>query len=157
MLKFDAQRSHVQMGGETMIEFKNVYKSYKDKSVLTNVNLTISTGEFFVLIGSSGCGKTTLLKTVNKLNTIDQGSILINDVDIRKTNTIALRRKIGYVVQYGGLFPHLTVSENISLILRKQGLSRTECDEKANSLLEAETFSGTRTLNASLKLYFSTI
>ncbi|MFR2334593.1 MAG: ATP-binding cassette domain-containing protein, partial [Flavonifractor plautii] len=95
-----------------MIELKNLYKSYRGKSVLMNISLTIQDNEFFVLIGSSGCGKTTLLKTLNKLNPIDKGEILINGTPINRIKVTQLPRLMGYVVQEGGLFPHMTVEDN---------------------------------------------
>ena len=101
-----------------MIVFENVDKAYKNKQVLTNVNLTINSGEFMVLIGSSGCGKTTLLKSINKLHSINGGSIKIDGVPIENQDSIKIRRRIGYVVQDAGLFPHLTVAENISTVLK---------------------------------------
>ena len=93
-----------------MIEFKNVYKAYKNKPVLSNISLTIQDDEFFVLIGSSGCGKTTLLKMINKLNSIDQGEVLIDGISVERIPEVDLPRRIGYVVQEGGLFPHMTLS-----------------------------------------------
>ena len=80
-----------------MIEFKGVYKAYKTKSVLVNISLSVGTSEFLVLIGSSGCGKTTLLKMINKLNPIDKGDILIDGQSITKISDTKLRRQIGYV------------------------------------------------------------
>lgn len=118
------------------IEIKNVYKAYKDKPVLKSVNLDIQTGEFFVLIGSSGCGKTTLLKMINKLNSIDKGDILIDGVSIKKSDTIKLRRQIGYVVQDGGLFPHLTIAQNIAMILKNSGVKKEEYEQRVDDLLE---------------------
>ena len=82
-----------------MIEFKGIYKSYKNKPVLMNVNLTIRDNEFFVLIGSSGCGKTTLLKMINKLNSIDSGDILIDSTSVGEMPVSELPKRIGYVVQ----------------------------------------------------------
>ena len=119
-----------------MIQFENVYKSYKSKSVLQNINLTVRTGEFMVLIGASGCGKTTLLKMINKLNTIDQGDILLDGVSVTKMNDTRMRRKIGYVVQDGGLFPHMTVAENISIILKVLGVPKKKQEARINELLE---------------------
>ena len=119
-----------------MIQFENVYKSYKNKSVLQNISLTVRTGEFMVLIGASGCGKTTLLKMINKLNTIDQGDILLDDVSVTKMNDTKMRRKIGYVVQDGGLFPHMTVAENISIILKVLNVPKKKQEARINELLE---------------------
>lgn len=119
-----------------MIQFVNVYKSYKNKPVLQNINLTVKSGEFMVLIGASGCGKTTLLKMISKLNSIDRGDILMDSTSITKMNDTQMRRKIGYVVQEGGLFPHLTVAENISIILKALGISKERQDNRVSELLE---------------------
>lgn len=119
-----------------MIEFKNVSQGYKDKTVLTGINMTIQTGEFVVLIGSSGCGKTTLLKTINKLNPLDKGEILIDGVSIRNIPNNRLRRSIGYVIQDGGLFPHMTVGENISLLLKTSGMPTDQIPQRVDQLLE---------------------
>lgn len=119
-----------------MIEFQNVSKGYKGKPVLHNINMTIQSGEFIILIGASGCGKTTLLKMINKLNSIDKGDILIDGVSVKKQKDTNLRRKIGYVIQDGGLFPHLTVEENIRLVLKISGKSVKEEEERVGELLE---------------------
>ena len=99
-----------------MIEFQNVYKSFKDKHVLEDINFTVNDGEFVCLIGPSGCGKTTALKMINRLIKPSQGTIYVNGKDISEENEIELRRNIGYVIQQTGLFPHMTVKENIELI-----------------------------------------
>ncbi len=101
-----------------MIKIEHVSKSYKDKLVLRDVSLTVEDNEFIVIIGSSGCGKTTLLKLINKLLPLDRGKIIINGHSIREIQGTMLRRKIGYVLQDGGLFPHLTVKENLELVLK---------------------------------------
>ena len=118
-----------------MIEFQNVSKGYKDKPVLFNINMKIETGEFVVLIGSSGCGKTTLLKTINKLNPLDRGDILIDGTSIKKIPDTKLRRSIGYVIQDGGLFPHLTVYENIALLLKITGAPAEKIPDRIQELL----------------------
>ena len=119
-----------------MIEFRNVSQSYKDHKVLTDINMTIQSGEFVVLIGSSGCGKTTLLKTINKLTSLAGGDLLIDGVSIRDIPDIALRRRIGYVIQDGGLFPHLTVEENISLLLETVGMPSDKIPARVDEVLE---------------------
>lgn len=119
-----------------MIEFRNVSQSYKDHKVLTDINMTIQSGEFVVLIGSSGCGKTTLLKTINKLTSLAGGDLLIDGVSIRDIPDIALRRRIGYVIQDGGLFPHLTVEENISLLLETVGMPSEKIPARVDEVLE---------------------
>lgn len=119
-----------------MIEIKNVTKSYDSKQVLKNVSLTIESGEIMVIIGSSGCGKTTLLKTINKLNSIDSGEILIDGKSIKNMKDTDLRRSIGYVVQEGGLFAHLTVEENINLILKITGKPKESYADRVTELLD---------------------
>lgn len=101
-----------------MIEFKNISKRFKNVVVLKDLNLKIEEGELVTIIGESGCGKTTLLKMVNRLIDPTDGTILIKDNNIRKQNVIKLRRNIGYVIQQTGLFPHMTVRQNIELISR---------------------------------------
>ncbi|WP_317322194.1 ABC transporter ATP-binding protein [Subdoligranulum variabile] len=118
-----------------MIEFKNVSQGYKGKTVLTGISMTIQTGEFIVLIGSSGCGKTTLLKTINKLNPLEKGDIRIDGVSIKNIPDNKLRRGIGYVIQDGGLFPHMTVGENISLLLKISGLDAKQVPTRIDELL----------------------
>lgn len=110
-------------------------KSYRNKSVLIDIDLTIRDGEFMVLIGSSGCGKTTLLKTINKLNDINGGDLLIDGVSVKKQNPIALRRRIGYVVQDAGLFPHMTVAENIRTVLKINHYDEAKMDSRIDELL----------------------
>lgn len=105
-----------------MIKFENVEKSFKGTSVLKKINFEINKGELVVLIGPSGCGKTTSLKMINKLIKPTSGKIYINGRDIAGEDTIQLRRNIGYVIQQTGLFPHMTVGDNIGLVpfLKKQ-------------------------------------
>lgn len=119
-----------------MIEFKNVYKAYKNKPVLSNISLTIQDDEFFVLIGSSGCGKTTLLKMINKLNSIDQGEVLIDGISVERIPEVDLPRRIGYVVQEGGLFPHMTIGDNIALTMQLAGIPKERILPRVNEMLE---------------------
>lgn len=99
-----------------MIEIKNVRKKLGNRMILDDISLTIEKGTIVVLIGSSGCGKTTTLKLINKLITPTSGEIFIDGMPLSKEDTIKLRRNIGYVIQNTGLFPHLTIGENIELI-----------------------------------------
>ena len=119
-----------------MITFEEVDKAYKEKLVLHKINLTINDGEFVVLIGSSGCGKTTLLKTINKLETVDRGLIKIDNVSIRQQNTLELRRRIGYVVQDAGLFPRMTIYDNIATVLRINNYDSNNIENRIDELLE---------------------
>ena len=119
-----------------MIEFKNVSLSYNSKLVLKKINLTINDGEFCVLIGASGCGKTTLLKLINKLNKVSSGKVLIDGEDINKLSLRKLPGKIGYVVQEAGLFPHLSVAENIALSLELAEYPKNERDARIDKMLD---------------------
>lgn len=118
-----------------MIEFQNVYKSFKDKHVLKDINFTVNDGEFVCLIGPSGCGKTTALKMINRLIKPTQGTILVNGKDISQENEIELRRNIGYVIQQTGLFPHMTVRENIELIPKLKNKKDTHLIDKVKDVL----------------------
>lgn len=118
-----------------MIQFKNVKKSYKNNVILENFNLNIEEGNLVVLIGSSGCGKTTLLKMINRLIESTSGEILVNGKNIKSVDPIELRRSIGYVIQQTGLFPHMTVKENIEMIPKLIGKSQDEIDKKTIELL----------------------
>ena len=100
----------------TSIEFRHICKSYGDKAVLDDFNLSIEAGEFVTIIGSSGCGKTTALKLVNSLLTPDAGAVLINGEDIAGMDQVQLRRNIGYAIQGSVLFPHMTVEQNIAYV-----------------------------------------
>jgi len=87
-----------------LIEFKNIVKKYRNKTIINPFSLEIEAGQLVVFIGPSGCGKTTLLKMINKLIQPTSGSIFVNGTDISKMNPIELRRNIGYVIQNTGLF-----------------------------------------------------
>lgn len=120
-----------------MIELKNVSKAYKKNNlILDDISMEISSGKITVLIGSSGCGKTTLLKMINKLNTITSGDIFIDGVSVSKSSATLLRRKIGYVVQEGGLFPHMTIEENIGIIMKIEGIDKEKRSGKVDELLQ---------------------
>ena len=102
-----------------MIEFKNVSKVYKGgKKAAENINLSFDRGEFIVFIGTSGSGKTTSMRMINRMIEHTSGQILINGEDIMKKDPVKLRRKIGYVIQQIGLMPHMTIFDNIVLVPR---------------------------------------
>jgi len=99
-----------------IITLEHVTKSFDGQKVLEDFNLSIREGEFLTVIGRSGCGKTTMLKLINGLLTPDEGKICVEGNNIAETDIIALRRRIGYVIQNRGLFPHMTVEKNITYV-----------------------------------------
>lgn len=101
---------------DVAIEYRDVCKSYGEKNVLEHLNLRIPRGEFVTMIGSSGSGKTTALKMVNRLIEPTSGTILVNGHNVRDVDPIQLRRNIGYAIQGSVLFPHMTVEDNISYV-----------------------------------------
>lgn len=119
-----------------MIKFENVYKSYGENVVLDDLSFDIRQGEFVVLIGPSGCGKTTTLKTINRLIEPDKGRITVDGNDITKVNPVELRRRIGYVIQQIGLFPNMTVEQNISVVPKLLNYPKEKCKEIVHELLE---------------------
>ena len=99
-----------------MIRFEHVNKNFGVEKVLVDFSLHIEEGEFLTVIGRSGCGKTTMLRMINGLQTPDSGKILVEGNNVAEADLIALRRRIGYVIQNKGLFPHMTVEENITYV-----------------------------------------
>ncbi|MBU3134419.1 ABC transporter ATP-binding protein [Clostridium gasigenes] len=104
------------MEKQGVIKLEGVSKGYGNNLILNEFNLNINKGEFLTIIGSSGCGKTTVLKLINGLLTPDSGKVHVNGEDISVVNQIQLRRKIGYVIQGVGLFPHMNIRKNISYV-----------------------------------------
>ncbi|MEG2633348.1 MAG: ABC transporter ATP-binding protein [Oscillospiraceae bacterium] len=119
-----------------MIEYKNVTKTYGNQEVVKNLNLRVSDGEFVVLIGPSGCGKTTTLKMMNRLIEMDSGEILIDGKNIADYNPEQLRRNIGYVIQQIGLFPNMTVEENIGVVPKLLKWDKERIHKRVTELLE---------------------
>ena len=100
-----------------MLEFKNVSKTYQgDKPAVEDVTLTFNEGEFIVFIGTSGSGKTTCMRMINRMTEPTSGTILLNGRDIATMDAVRLRRRIGYVIQQIGLMPHMTIYENVTLV-----------------------------------------
>ena len=99
-----------------MIKVENITKRFKNRPVLNSISFQIEKGEFVSIIGPSGCGKTTLLKMINRLIKPTSGKIYINGENIYDKDPITLRRNMGYVIQQNGLFPHMTIKDNIEII-----------------------------------------
>lgn len=116
-----------------IISFKNVKKSYGDNEILSDFNLDIYKGEFITVIGTSGSGKTTVLKLINGLLKPDNGEVRINGENISSRDIIDMRRNIGYVIQGIGLFPHMNIEKNISYVLN---LKKDKCKDNLKRVLE---------------------
>lgn len=117
------------------IRMEHIQKSYGDKVVLKDFGMEIEQGEFISVIGGSGSGKTTVLKLINGLLTPDQGDIYIDDVNIRDLDQNELRRHIGYVIQNIGLFPHMSIEENIGYVLSLTKQDASVIHERAIELM----------------------
>ncbi|ABX40507.1 ABC transporter ATP-binding protein [Lachnoclostridium phytofermentans] len=118
-----------------MIKFTNITKSFKSNKILKDVTFNIDTGNLVAIIGESGCGKTTLLKMINRLIKPTSGSISIDGEDILSLDEVSLRRKIGYVIQQTGLFPHMTIKENIEIIPKILKVDSAEIMENTKKLM----------------------
>ncbi|MHB8097572.1 MAG: ABC transporter ATP-binding protein [Erysipelotrichaceae bacterium] len=118
-----------------MIRLKNVTKKYDKQEALKGIDLEINDGECVVLIGPSGCGKSSLLKSINRMIEVDTGTIEVINQEIKSYKVEELRRKIGYCIQGVGLFPHLSVKENIAIVLRVLKWKEEDIDHRVNELL----------------------
>ena len=130
-----------------MIELERVTKIFPGSEIpaVDSVSLTVPSGEICILIGSSGCGKTTLMRMMNRLEPITSGTIRIDGENILQKDVIDLRRHVGYAIQQIGLFPHMTVYENISIVPKLLGWDKKRIHERVDELLElvkmpADTF-----------------
>lgn len=123
------------MRSPVAIRFNDINKQYGDQTVLSDINFTVEQGEFITILGTSGSGKTTLLKMVNRLIEPDRGSIEIMGELIEAADLISLRRNIGYVVQQIGLFPHMTIEENIQIVPKLLGWSSQQILERTRELM----------------------
>ncbi|MEC1750851.1 MULTISPECIES: choline ABC transporter ATP-binding protein OpuBA [Bacillus] len=120
-----------------MLTLQNVSKTYKGgKKAVNSVNLEIEKGEFICFIGPSGCGKTTTMKMINRLIEPSAGQIFIDGENIMEQDPVELRRKIGYVIQQIGLFPHMTIQQNISLVPKLLKWPEQQRKERARELLK---------------------
>jgi osmoprotectant transport system ATP-binding protein len=119
-----------------MIEIDAVTKSYGGRRVVDCLSLTIPAGDFCVLLGSSGCGKSTTLRMINRLISVDSGSIRVAGEDVRNVPAEALRRRIGYAIQSIGLFPHWTIEDNIATVPRLLKWPPSRMRDRVSELLE---------------------
>lgn len=122
---------------EIAIAYDCVGKTYANgnRSAVHDVSLEVERGDFVVLLGPSGCGKTTLLKMTNRLIEPTTGSISVDGVDIRTVDAPQLRRRIGYVIQQTGLFPHMRIEENVAVVPKLLGWDRRRIDTRIDELL----------------------
>ncbi|WP_142827321.1 ABC transporter ATP-binding protein [Planococcus soli] len=120
-----------------MIRFENVTKRFPDGTeALKDISLVLPTHELTAIIGPSGCGKTTLMKMINKLEKPTAGSIYIDEKPINGMDEVQLRRSIGYVIQRIGLFPHMTISDNVALVPKLLEWPKAKKEERVRELLE---------------------
>ena len=129
---------HLEKYRMSVIQYENVCKKFAgtSKYAVDNVSAEIESGEFITILGSSGCGKTTLLKLTNRLYDPDDGKIIVEGVDIKTVDPVELRRRLGYVIQQVGLFPHMTIKENITVIPSLMKWDKRRMDERADELLK---------------------
>ncbi len=120
----------------TLLQFDHVNLSYGGQKILNDISFQIQEGQFAVFIGPSGCGKTTTLKMINRLIKPDSGHIYLNGKDIADIDRYELRRHTGYVIQQIGLFPNMTVHQNICVVPRLLKWPRDKCDQVVRELLE---------------------
>jgi len=120
------------------IVFDRATKRYegRDQAAVENLSLTIPAGDICVLVGPSGAGKTTAMKLVNRLIELDEGDIRIDGTSVRDQDAVQLRRSIGYVIQQVGLFPHMTIAENIATVPRLLGWPKKRTKERIAELLD---------------------
>src|ERR1700733_3137880 len=123
-----------------MLEFRGVSKSFNGTIVVHPFDLSIEPGEVVVLLGPSGGGKTTILRMVAGLVAPTSGQIAVDSMPLSNQTMSAVRRKLGYVIQEGGLFPHLTAVENVTLMPRHDGWSRKKTSERLAELVQMTQF-----------------
>ena len=119
-----------------MLEVKHISKAYKDNVILEDINFTIKKGEVISIVGNSGCGKSTILKCLNRIENISSGEILLNGKDITEYKVEELRQKIGLVFQDYNLFEHLTIIDNLTIgLIKLKGYSKESATNEALKLL----------------------
>lgn len=118
-----------------IIKFEHVAKSFGKNEVISDLNFSIDKGEFVTVLGSSGSGKTTTLKMINGLEKPTQGEIIVNQQNLKVCNLVDLRRHIGYIVQSIGLFPHMTIAQNIAVTPNLLGWNKDKISQRVDDLL----------------------
>ncbi|NEE33548.1 ATP-binding cassette domain-containing protein, partial [Streptomyces sp. SID7982] len=120
------------------IQLENLTKSYpgNPNPAVENVSMEIKAGETVIFVGPSGCGKSTTLKMINRLIEPTSGRIRIDDEDVTDIDPVKLRRKIGYAIQSSGLFPHMTVADNIALVPKMVGWSKSRVKDRVEEMLD---------------------
>lgn len=118
------------------IQLEGITKKYGDGFAVKDLDLEIQGGELLILIGPSGSGKTTALRMINRMIEQDTGTVTINGVDTKDVDPVHLRRNMGYVIQNIGLFPHMTIGENIGLVPKLEGWDKENIKERVRALLE---------------------
>lgn len=119
-----------------MLKFDNISKIYKGNKAVDNFNLEVQDGEFICFIGTSGSGKTTTMRMINRMLTQTEGTITIDGKDIAKMDPVKLRRQIGYVIQNIGLMPHMTIRENITLVPKLLKWPEEKRNERAEEMIK---------------------
>jgi osmoprotectant transport system ATP-binding protein len=133
----DPASEAAQVATGSVVAFEHVTKRYGNgPTAVTDLSLEILAGEICVLVGPSGCGKTTTMKMVNRLVEPTSGRVTIDGADVASLPAVELRRQIGYVIQQVGLFPHLTVADNVAVVPRLLGWSQSRIAERADELLD---------------------
>jgi osmoprotectant transport system ATP-binding protein len=123
-----------------MLEMRGVSKSFDGTTVVHALDLSVAAGEIVVLLGPSGCGKTTILRMVAGLETPSAGEIEFDSLPLDAHAIASVRRKLGYVIQEGGLFPHLTAVQNVTLMARHEGWPREKVAQRLRELVEMTQF-----------------
>ncbi len=123
-----------------MLKLENVSKAFDTAMALHPMDLNLAVAKTTVLIGPSGCGKSTLLRLMINLIESDSGNVLFNDATFAAQDTLELRRKMGYVIQDGGLFPHLSARENVTLVASYLGWTTTQLESRIMELADLTRF-----------------
>src|SRR5437763_16451139 len=121
---------------QATVECRHVSKQYARQGAVVDLSLLVPAGDICVLVGPSGCGKTTTLKMVNRLVEPTSGQVLIDGEDVMSVEVTALRRRIGYVIQQTGLFPHQTIADNVGTVPRLLGWPRQRIQKRNEELLQ---------------------